>query len=212
MRSYLSLSGLASKLGKDVRNLTNAPAPDVIIGRWRGWQPGRVRDGKVTGRRRPPEQLLSLEEVAARLGIEAQTVNRLREPGTKAQRRTAQTVRQVQQVQRCPFPDPVARIENTEAANRPRHGRDGSVYGWAEPDITKYAQITGRVGGGLKGKRGRPAGSGDYTALPRCQRPRTESRHGKGKPCQAVRRKVNGQWGPACGLHLTDQERLQLGL
>jgi len=204
MKAYLSLTGLATAFGMDVRNLTSPPAPDVVIGRWwRGWAPERVLDGAAAPRRNPPWRLLGIDDIAQALGIKKQTVQRMRDLGPG---------------RHVPFPKPAARIENAEhgggpdRARRPGGGFDGCVYGWRPKDIADYAAATGRAGAGLKGNRGRRAGTGDYAALPRCGRARTQSRHGGGKPCQAVRRKVDGQWAPACGLHLTGQERASLGL
>jgi hypothetical protein len=196
MDVYLNKAAVAT-LCKAHKGRFDPPTPDVVIGRSSGWKRSRVRGGKVSPRAEAPLILLSRAEVAQRLTLDVARVNSLRStPGTG-------------------FPDPAARIADTvHARTPPTGGWDGQVYGWHEADIARFAAQTGRGAGATRGARGRPKGSGDYTKaqLPRCGRPLTESVNGKGKPCRAVRRKIDGQWAPACGIHLTEAERATLGL
>lgn len=202
MRVYLSKSGLAAALGKHINHLidNNPPTPDLLIGPWQGWLSSRVHDGGIAARHSAPRRLLGVAQVAAMLGISRQAVRKLRDnPSPYA----------------IPFPAPVARIESGGGARAQRpHGGgwNGHVYGWREQDITAFAWGTGRVGDGHKGNRGRRPGTGNYADLPRCLRPRDASRHGNGRPCQAVRRKIAGVWAPACGIHLTGEERATLNI
>lgn len=194
MDVYLSKNGLARSLGIHPNNL-RPPKPDVIIGKRRGWLHAYARDGTFYERLDAPLRLMSAQEVARRLKLNRHRVKKLRDADHGL------------------FPAPVACIEFGDPERTlPTRGWDGRVYGWDPAAITTFQRTTGRKGDAQKGRRGRPPGKGNYADLPRCLRPRTESVHGDGKPCQAVRRKIDGQWAPACGIHLTDQERHILGI
>lgn len=189
----MSKLGLARSLGIHPNNL-RPPTPDVIIGKWRGWSRDRVRDGAVTERHDPPLRYVSAQAVARRLKLTSQRVRDLREQDDGT------------------FPPAAACIEYGQERELPTRGWDGRVYGWRPADITQFKKTTGRKDDAQKGRRGRPPGSGSYDNLPRCLRLRNDSVHGDGRACQAVRRKINGEWAPACGIHLTAEERHTLGI
>lgn len=192
MDVYLNRASLAQRAGVP-KNRFDPPAPDVVIGRSRGWKRTRVRGGKIIQRHEPPLVLLSVTEVAARLDVSTARVNELRRDVPN-------------------FPPPAACIASKITGTPPTWGWAGNVFGWVDADIARFAAHTGRGQGATRGRRGRPKGSGDYEALPRCGRPLTASVNGKGRDCRAVRRKIDGVWAPACGMHLTQDERLTLGI
>lgn len=195
METYVNRARLAALCGAQ-KNRFDPPPHDVRIGRTRGWKATRVRkDGTLRRRRGRELVLLSVSEVGEALSLSGRRIKDLRTSPVSG------------------FPPPAACIQPTPAQGQPATGGwDGHVYGWDAQAVAQFAAQTGRGQAATTGKRGRPAGSGNYASLPRCGRPLNASVHGGGRPCKAVRRKIDGQWAPACGVHLTSQERHSLGL
>ena len=189
MEVFLNAAALAKRCGHQPYR-SKLPPHDVEIGRYRGWHPRRVSGtSHISGPlHKPALRLLAVADIAVRLGLSRMRVRDL----------TIQST----------FP-PVFAVIGDPQERLPARWL-GAAYGWTEEAITTWAQQTGRMDAAGQptrhSRRGRPPGTGDYLALPRCGRPRKKSVHGKGQLCKGVCRKFGELWGPACGLHITEEE------